>query len=58
MSASNYEVSDVENFDVAQWSSEMLVNLTTSSCNFFDGVNPADNTFDICPQQEAVHVSA
>ena len=57
-SASHYEASDVENVDVAQGSSEMLVNLTTSRCDFLDGVKPADNIFDIGPQQEAVHLSA
>ena len=35
-----------------------LANLTTSSCNLFNGANPADNTFDIGPQQEAVHCKA
>ena len=35
-----------------------LANLTTSSCNLFNGAKPADNTFDIGPQQEAVHCKA
>ena len=35
-----------------------LANLTTSSCNLFTGANPGDNTFDIGPQQEAVHCKA
>ena len=33
-----------------------LANLTTSSCDLFTGANPADNTFDIGPQQEAFEI--
>ena len=33
-----------------------LANDNTSSCNLFNGANPADNTFDICPQQEAFEI--